>query len=345
MNSPFTDRSYVLPIMPMLHCVDEFIQFSDMIVGNGGAPMNIKALRAFRAVVAGGSVNAAAQTLNLSQPAVSRLITLLESELRLPLFNRDRRRLVLTEEGAAFEREASRILASLDEIPRIAAEIRANHVRRLRMVTMPRTALSVVTPAVARFVQENPEVEVSLDVRSRRDLELWIDGREYDFGFGNVPVPHRAAVGMQMVRTSLQVLLPRGHPLEKRDFLTVEDIAGERLVAQFSGLLLRRQIDELFSAYDVAPRRILLAGSSEITQHLVANGAGITLIDRLSTLALDPEKVSIRPFKPDRWVTFGVIRHRTGDLDPLSLSMIDYLRREIAKHREPGSIEPLQPAH
>jgi DNA-binding transcriptional LysR family regulator len=301
--------------------------------------MNIKALRAFRATVAGGSINAAARTLNLSQPAVSRLISLLESELRLSLFSRDRRRLVLTEEGAAFEREASRILANLDEIPRIAADIRANHVRRLRLVTMPRTALSIVTPAVARFVQDNPEIEVSLDMRSRRDLELWIDGREYDFGFGNVPVSHRVAVGMPLVRTSLQVLLPRGHRLEKKEFLTVEDIAEERLIAQFPGQLLRSQTDALFGAHDLSPRQMLLTGSSEITQHLVANGAGVTIIDRLSTLALNPEKVSHRPFKPDRWVAFGVIRHRTGDLDSLSELMIEYLRREIARHLQPGSIE------
>lgn len=306
--------------------------------------MNIKALRAFRAVVAGGSVNAAAKTLNLSQPAVSRLISLLESELRLTLFNRDHRRLVLTEEGAAFEREASRILASLDEIPRIAAEIRANHVRRLRLVTMPRAALSVVTPAVAQFVKDHPDIEVSLDLRARRDLDLWIEGRDYDLGFGNVPVTHRAAIGLPMVRTALQVVLPKGHRLEAKPWLAIEDIAGERLVAQFPGLLLRRQIDEMFGARDVEPRQILLAGSSEISQHLVANGAGVTIIDRLSTLALDPGKVSFRPFKPDRWVSFGVIRPRAGGLDALSELMIGYLRSEIAKHLEAGSIERLEAA-
>ncbi len=305
--------------------------------------MNIKALRAFRAVVAEGSVGAAGRALNLSQPAVSRLISLLEDELQLSLFRRDRRRLVLTEQGAAFEREASRILVHLDEIPRIAAEIRANQVKRLRLVTMPRTALSVVTPAVARFVQDHPDIEVSLDLRARRDLEFWITGREYDFGFGNVPVAHRAAIGTPLVRSALQVLLPRGHALEQRPFLTAEDLAGERFVAQFPGLLLRRQTDEIFGAQDVAPRRMLLAGSSQIAQHLVANGAGVTLIDRLSTLTLDPATVSMRPFKPDRWVAFGVIRHRLGELDAAAELMIGYLRQEIARHLEPGSIE-LPPA-
>jgi len=306
--------------------------------------MNIRALQAFRAIVAEGSVNAAARTLNLSQPAVSRLISLLESELQLSLFKRDRRRLVLTEQGAAFEREAARILAHFDEIPRIAAEIRASHVKHLRLVTMPRAALSIVTPAVARFVRENPDIEVSLDLRTHRDLESWIGGRHYDFGFGNVPVSHRAAVGVPLVRSCMQVLLPRGHPLEQRTFLKIEDLAGERFIAQFPGLLLRRQTDEIFGASDVIPQRMVMTGSSLIAQHLVANGAGVTLIDHLSMLTLDPAKVSIRPLKPDRWVAFGIIRHRASAGDPVSDLMIDYLRREIARHLLPGSIELPEPA-
>lgn len=301
--------------------------------------MNIKALRAFRAIIAEGSVHAAARTLNLSQPAVSRLISLLESDLQLALFKRDRRRLVATEEGLAFEREAARILAHFDEIPRIAAEIRANHLRRLRLVTMPRTALSLVTPALARFARENPDIEVSLDLRTHRDLDEWISGRQYDFGFGNVPVSHQAAVGLPLVRSAIQVLLPRGHRLEERDFLTVEDLAGEPFIAQFPGLLLRRLTDAIFASHDVRPRQTLLTGSSQIAQHLVANGAGVTLIDRLSTLTLDAGKVSLRPLRPERWVAFGVIRHRTGTLDPIAERMVDCLRREIAARLLPGSIE------
>lgn len=301
--------------------------------------MNIKALRAFRAIVAEGSVSAAARTLALSQPAVSRLIALLEAELDLALFRREHRRLVLTDQGAAFAREASRILAHLDEIPRIAAEIRTTHRRGLRLVTMPRTALSVVTPAVARFVRENPEVEVSLDLRARRELELWIGGRDYDFGFGNVPVAHRATVGTPMVRSCLHVLMPAGHPLAARETVSVEDLAGECLIAQFPGMLLRRQTDEILGAHDVTPRRMVLAGSSQIAEHLVAGGAGVTLIDRLSTLALDPARVVLRPFRPERWVSFGVIRPRSGDLDATSQVMIGYLRDEIARLLMPGAIE------
>ncbi|MCB2100242.1 MAG: LysR family transcriptional regulator [Rhodobacterales bacterium] len=301
--------------------------------------MNIRALQAFSAVVTEGSVSGAARAMHLSQPAVSRLIGILETELRLTLFRRERQRLHLTEEGATFHREARRILAGLAEVPRIADEIRARRLRRLRMVTMPRTALSVVAPAVAQFSRDHPDVEVSLDIRSHRDLETWINGREYDLGFGNVPISHWAAVGTPLGRTKLEVLMPHGHPLARRDTVALTDLAGETLVQQFPGMLLRRQIDALMAAEDVTPAREVLTGSSQLAQHLVANGAGLTIIDRLSVLALDPRLVVSRPLHPTRWVTFGVIRHRDDDPDPLVDALTALLRRRLAACAEPGSIE------
>ena len=301
--------------------------------------MNVKALRAFRAVVTEGSVIGASRAMNLSQPAVSRLLALLEGELRLQLFHRVRRRLILTEEGRAFVREAGRILANLDEIPRIADEIRASRVKRLRVVSMPRAALSVVCPAVARIAREHPDVEVSLDLRTRRDLELWIGGKEYDVGFGNVPVLHHSVRSLALVRARLEMLLPAGHPLAARERLTVEDLTGQEIIAQFPGLLLRKQMDELFHASEMHIPYRLQTSSSQMASHLVANGAGMTIIDRLSAATIDPEKVVLRRLDPERWVSFGVILPKDEEVDPLTELMIDYLRREIAARLVPGIVE------
>ncbi|SKA24223.1 LysR family transcriptional regulator [Consotaella salsifontis] len=301
--------------------------------------MNIKALQAFNAVVLEGSVSAAARSMNLGQPAVSRLIALLEAELRLTLFKREKQRLYLTEEGATFNREARRILAALTEIPRIADEIRAHRPKRLRMVTMPRTSLSVVAPAVARFSRQRPDVKMSLDVRSHRDLESWINGREYDLCFGNVPVSHWAAQSTPLVRAVLEVLMPKDHPFADKEVVTLAELADETLVQNFPGMLLRRQTDAMFDASGIQIERELLAGTSQITQHLVAHGAGLAIIDRLSVLAMDPALVTTRPLHPARWVAFGVIRHCNDDPDPVVDALVDVLWERVAECVMPGSIE------
>jgi DNA-binding transcriptional LysR family regulator len=301
--------------------------------------MNIKALRAFRTIVAEGSVIAASRVMNLSQPAVSRLLAQLEGELKLTLFHRTRQRLLLTDEGRAFMREAGRILANLDEIPRIADEIRASRTRRFRIVTMPRMARSVVCPAVARLTRKHPDVQVSVDLRTRRNIALWIAGKEYDIGFGGIPVHHEAIRSKMLVRTRLEVLMPRGHRLEKRQVLTPEDIAGEPIIAQFPSLLLRRQTDELFNTRDIDVHYSLLTSSSQMACQLVAHGAGLTIIDRLSAANFLKENVCLRPLEPARWVEFGALLPADAEADPLVGVMLDCMREEIEEHIEPGLVE------
>ncbi len=305
--------------------------------------MNIKALRAFRLVVSEGSVNAAAKEMYLSQPAVSRLIALLENELKLTLFLRSGRRMLLTDEGAAFLKEAGRILANLDDIPRIANEIRSSGIKRLRLVTMPRVALSLVCPAVTEFGRKFPNVHVSIDLKTRRDLEHWIAGKEYDLGFGGTPVVHRAVIAKPMVKVRVGVLLPKHHRLVDRTELTCADIVNERLIAQMPGLQFREQTDEIFDSCGLKPDYSVVTSSSQIACQLVAEGAGITLIDRLSAWTSNHDKVVMRPLIPERWFNFGLIHSREAGLSPLAQEFLTCLKAEIEQRLIPGLIERCAP--
>jgi DNA-binding transcriptional LysR family regulator len=125
----------------------------------------------FRQVVSAGSLAAAAEKMDMSTSAASRLIGLLESEVRLTLFSRTRRRLVLTAQGERLYREAEHILAGFDEIPRIVADIRSRAPSQLRIVTGPRIGQGLVSPALARFRKRHPSVRVAVDLESRFDIE------------------------------------------------------------------------------------------------------------------------------------------------------------------------------
>lgn len=269
--------------------------------------MNIKALRAFRATLSEGSLVAASEILHLSQPAISRLISGLEAELRLKLFDRSGRNLTPTPEGLAFYREAGRILDNLDEVPRIAAEIRAGRTETLRVVTMPRVAQSLSSPAVARFVRENPDTNVSLDVRARREAGKWLAGREYDIGIGALPVVHPGIVTRPLLRVRAQVVLPVGHPLASHDHLSASDLAEESVVRLMHGLLLRDQLDDIFHSAGVTPRQTCEVAASQLACSLVAEGAGVTIADELVAAQARKDKLTLIPVMPERWMTFGLL--------------------------------------
>ncbi len=269
--------------------------------------MNIKALRAFRAALSEGSLVAASEILHLSQPAVSRLISGLEAELKLTLFDRSGRNLTPTPEGLAFYREAGRILDNLDEVPRIAAEIKAGRTESLRIVTMPRIAQSLSAPAVARFLQKNPETNVSLDVRARREAGKWLAGREYDIGIGALPVNHPGIVTKPLLRVRAQAVMPIGHPLSSREKLAAGDLAKEPVVRLMHGLLLRDQLDDFFRSAGVTPVHSCEVAASQLACALVAEGAGITIADELVAMHHTPKDLTLVPVVPERWMTFGLL--------------------------------------
>lgn len=276
--------------------------------------MNIKALRAFQHAFSEGTLAAASEVMHLSQPAVSRLISGLEAELKLQLFDRSGRSLTPTREGVAFYREAGRILDNLDEVPRIAGEIRAGRTESLRVVTMPRIAQSLSAPVVARFIRDNPEINVSLDVRARREAGRWLAGREYDIGIGALPVRHPDIRTVPLLRVRALAILPKGHELASRESVTAEMLAGETVIRLMHGLLLRDQLDDTFNSAGITPTRTHEVSSSQLACALVAEGAGITIADEL-VASPSGDEVAMVPIVPERWMTFGLFYPRSAESD------------------------------
>ena len=269
--------------------------------------MNIKALRAFRATLSEGSLAAASRVLNLSQPAVSRLISGLEGELRLTLFDRSKRNLTPTPEGFAFFREAGRILDNLDEVPRIAAEIRAGRTEKLRVVAMPRVAQALASPAVAKFVQQFPGIGVRLDVRARREAGKWLAGREYDIGIGALPVDHPDIRTELLLRVRAQAIVSIDHPLANSTEISVDDLDGEPMIRLMHGLLLRDQLDDMFQSAGLTPKPSCEVASSALACALVADGGGVTIADELVAAQVDANRIRLIPITPERWMSFGLL--------------------------------------
>src|SRR5262249_17334821 len=152
--------------------------------------MNLKRLQAFRAVFEATSVTLAAERLHTTQPAVSRLISDLETELGLALFTRRNRRLVPTFEGQAFYREAERAFAAVDQIVDIARDIRTLKGAHLRIAAPMIAAFGILPAAIEAFLAAHPQVRLSLDTKDIRDIADWVATGPVDLGVTLMPFEH-----------------------------------------------------------------------------------------------------------------------------------------------------------
>ena len=288
--------------------------------------MNIKALRAFRHTLSEGTLAGAARAMNLSEPAISRLVSSLEGELRLDLFSRKGRRLTPTPYALAFYREAGRILDNLDEIPRLAAEIRAGRTTSLRVVTMPRVAPALVSPAVGSFLKRFPTARIRLDVRARREAGKWLAGREYDIGIGALPVDNPNIRTRPLLSARAMAILPREHALASRDEIRAEDLINEPLIGLMQGLLMRDQLDDFFRSAGLTPSYVCEVAALQLAVHLAADGAGLTVADALTVSVLETKQVVLRPIAPERWMAFGLLLPRNTELSTEGTAFVDALQ-------------------
>lgn len=301
--------------------------------------MNIRALRLFRLVVTKGSLSAAAGEMFLSTSAASRLIAILESELKLRLFNRTRRRLTLTAQGETFYREAEHILSGFEEIPRIAADIRTQSREQLRLMTGPRLGQGLIAPALALFQREHPGVRVSIDMDTRLGIDGRIGTRLYDLGIISLPVahPHVEITNQPLFSARMEALLPSSHRLAAQRSVTARDLRSEPLFGLWPGQRWREQVDDFFGAEGVRPQFVIETRSSLMSCQMVQYGTGVAILDRVCAQALDLRGVVMRPLEPERWLLFGYVYQARQPLSANALAFLDCMREVLERFRSTGA--------
>lgn len=268
--------------------------------------MNLKALTAFCLIRRRGSLSAAAKAMHLSQPAVSRLVSNLEREVGFALFHRDRRTLRPTDEARRFHREAERILAGVEGLRAIARDIRAGGGQRLRVIAMARLATGLLPRAAAAFRAEMPEVGLTTETHHRRDMERWLTGRQFDVGFGPLPVGE-PTLDVELLGTLPAVVaVAPNHPLAAAEALTAEVLAEHPMVALTPDTLLQGQTDAIFAAAGVAPSVALRTSSAQVACLLAAEGLGYAITDPLTARSLGASVRAV-PLRPTFPLAYGAL--------------------------------------
>lgn len=151
--------------------------------------MDVKSLRCFLAVAEKLNFSRAAESLYISQPALSLRVNALEQELGVPLFRRTRQKVFLTEAGAAVLPEIHEIISKLDALPQMAqngfrsADAETGCIRISLDTTLPDTMLDDLTRKFAKFYEKYPKISVDIDSVDFNQYENALLARKVDLCF------------------------------------------------------------------------------------------------------------------------------------------------------------------
>ena len=243
----------------------------------------LRQLQYFIAVAEEGTVSGAAQSLSISQSAVTDAIKELESDLGVTLFERHRRGLTITHKGHQFYRHANRILGDVQDARRsFAAGEPAAPPSQLSLGVTSLVAGYVLSDLLARFRRAYPGVNVSAIEDNGDYLEHLLIGGELDVAVMVISnLRDRNALQAEIFETSpYRLWLPLGHRLGAADSIELSDIASEPLI-----MLTVDETEEntgkLLSALGTRLNVAFRTRSVEAVRSLVATGAGIALLPDL----------------------------------------------------------------
>lgn len=292
--------------------------------------VELRHLRYFVAVAEELNFTRAAERLHIAQPPLSTQIRLLEEELGAQLFERDKRRVFLTQAGREMLDRARAILAAAEETKHAVRRAASGETGELRLGYAASAMFTEVLPGVIRRFQKRlPQVELKLLEMPSVDQVYALHNREIDVGIVRRPAMKTPA-GVRIeewYRAPLVAAIPKTHVLARRESLRVIDLKDQPLILfpRDSGIGLYWRVIDLCIKARFRPRIARETRDYAIMIGQVAAGLGIAIVPS-DTQCIRLEGVTYRPVQGKDAVSALQLAYRRDLEDEHALGLLAELR-------------------
>ncbi|BEP58837.1 MULTISPECIES: LysR substrate-binding domain-containing protein [unclassified Variovorax] len=261
--------------------------------------LNPRQLEAFRKVMLSGSMTTAAELLKISQPAVSRLIKDLEKTLDLRLFRREGNKIIAGAEAQQLFREVDRYYRGLEQVERVAADLKSARIGTLRIASMHTLGLSLLSEGVRRFALARPGLAISLDVRNSLGILELTAAHQIDIGFVQMVGTDYPGVEILALPSVASVCaLPRGHRLARKKMVKISDLQGESFISLSRNSPFRMRLELAMETAAVTCNRSVETTLAHVACGMVTGGLGITVVDPFTAARFRDAAIVFRPLVP-----------------------------------------------
>jgi LysR family transcriptional regulator, hydrogen peroxide-inducible genes activator len=249
----------------------------------------------------------AAEACHVTQPSLSGQIQELESSLGVQLFERNRRRVVVTAAGAAVLKRARSILTASEELGEFTRSLEEPLSGALRLGVIPTIAPYVLPTAIGPLTKKHPRLKLYLREGQTSDLVRMLELGSLDVLLVALEAELGHATTLPLYSDSFLVALPRDHRLSSRKLLRLDDLRSESVLLLDDGHCLRDQAIQLCNETGGIRLADFRAGSLPTLIRMVASGLGVTLLPNMSVEAeVAARELCVLPLREKAKRTIGM---------------------------------------
>lgn len=247
--------------------------------------LNFHQLHIFHTVAEYGSFSAAAQSLSMTQPAVTMQVQTLEEYFGTKLFHRTTKRVELSDAGKALLPYARQAIELMKETDRAMSDYARMIKGRLQLGASLTIGEYILPRLLGPFAHEYPNITISLKVFNTTQIVEEILNHQLTFGLVEAPVEHHDIHSHVVLNDELLLILPADHPLREVEQPTFEQLLPYPFVLreQGSGTRLVMEQEMRDKGYDPSQLKIVMElGSTGAVKSAVEAGLGMSVLSRSS---------------------------------------------------------------
>lgn len=291
--------------------------------------MNTKDLKCFQAVFEEQSVSRAARRLFITPQGLSKNIRQLEEELQAVLFERTSQGMRPTEAGRFLYGKSEGILKELGALEKGLGQLQQRR-ERLRIGCANGVLNLLPLSVILEFGQSHPELRLEWREYPNDQVKEKLLGSEIEYGFviggwEETEVETKAVAGC-----GICLYVYEGHPLYRRELLSLKEIEGERLLIMNEAFRLYRDFTSLCAVHGIEPNVVAKTADGAGLYRLCSQGVGLAVAPEFFREEFKMEGVRAIPFAEGlRWEVYGAHKRETAGYENIRL-FSQYLQQRIA---------------
>lgn len=275
--------------------------------------MDIRHLEYFMEVARYCSFTKAAQTLYISQPAISKAIKSIEDEFGIILFDRSGKRVVLTDAGKILYKQAKGIVKSFQNISTEINDLMNLEKGNITIGLPPMIGSNFFPKVIVQFHEKYPNVEIHLVEVGAKRVEAEVGNGNLDMGVAVLPTNEEIFHTLEFVKDSLRLIVHPTHPLAGRKAVTLSELANEDFVYFHEDFTLHDRILEECLKLGFEPRILSKSSQWDFIVEMVAFNLGVALMPE--TICRELTCVKVLPLiEPEIPWHLGIIWRKDGYL-------------------------------
>jgi len=292
--------------------------------------MKLRHIEVFHAVYLTGSVSAAARTLNVSQPGVSKTLKHAEDTLGFKLFDRIKGRLYPTKKGIILFEQVEPVFDKITDLKLFANQLADYKKGRIRFAMTPAFGLEIGPKALAQFSTSNPDITIEVETLHSAEIIKALQSGAIDigmvFGAPNVPGICTDIIG----HTGFVCLASNDIKLPAKEKIEYRDLKGFPLITLNEKSVLGRLLANKFSdAFDGKVNSHIIVDTYYIAKQLVRKNAGIAIIDKVTGYSGASSGIQYKEISDAVNIKISIVSRANEPSSDYHGEFIDILRKEM----------------